>query len=137
MLEICSPSPRIKQIDGVTFYDSTRKTATKEVQSSIKLAIKAFAGDSINLRVMTSDLVENVKQQVQDALTIDVTEQKFSYGSNILEDDHCISDYSIQDGSTIHMVTTNFKSKYNCATYIINATEITEIKYHGSDSYYL
>ena len=70
----------------------------------MKVFVKMLSGEKITLDVNPSDNVERIKQLVENATTIDASDQRLSFGSVVLDDSHRLSDYNISHESTIYLV---------------------------------
>jgi hypothetical protein len=73
------------------------------------LAMQVFVknistGKMITLELETSDLVENLKQKIQEMEGIPTQSQNLFFGGEKLMDGRTMSDYNIQKESTLHLV---------------------------------
>ena len=99
------------------------------------------SGTTIELVVESGDSIDNVKQKVQNAAGVPVTEQYLYYGGKFLEDGRTLADYNIQKESTLLVaseekgVPNGVKLTEESATGI--AIELTEKTTLTAGEYYL
>ena len=62
-----------------------------------------LVGKINTLLVESTDSIETIKFKIQDLEGIPPDQQFLSYGGKKLEDNRNLSDYYIQEGSTIHL----------------------------------
>lgn len=69
-----------------------------------KLLVKTLTGKTIELTVALTDTVQSVKAQLQDKEGIPPDQQRLIYAGKQLEDALKLSEYSITDNATVHLV---------------------------------
>lgn len=72
------------------------------------LNVELPSGETIALDAESGDSIDNVKQKVQNAAGVSVTEQYLYYGGKLLVDGRTLANYNIQKGSTL-LLTTKIK----------------------------
>jgi len=70
----------------------------------MQIYIKTLTGKTITLDVEPTTTIAGVKTQLQDKEGIPAANQRLIYAGRSLEDDKTVSDYNIQQDSTIHLV---------------------------------
>lgn len=65
------------------------------------LNVELPSGETIALDVESGDSIDNIKQKVQNAAGVSVTEQYLYYGGKLLNNGRTLADYNIQKESTL------------------------------------
>lgn len=108
------------------------------------LNVELPSGKTIALDVESGDSIDNVKQKVQNAAGVSVTEQYLYYGGKFLNNGRTLADYNIQKGSTL-LLTTKIKgtpageklTEENMSGSTIGAPVTISEKTLNSGTYYL
>lgn len=108
------------------------------------LNVELPSGKTIALDMESGDSIDNVKQKVQNAAGVSVTEQYLYYGGKFLNNGRTLADYNIQKGSTL-LLTTKIKgtpageklTEENMSGSTIGAPVTISEKTLNSGTYYL
>ena len=70
---------------------------------SMKIVVKARAGREIILEVDSSDTIHAIKMMLREKEGVQSHLQSIWFGMKQLEDGYTLSDYNIQEGSTLQL----------------------------------
>ena len=90
----------------LTDYNIQRETTLHlRLRGCIPIFVKGYNGITVTLEVAPSDSIERVKTKIQEKDGIPPDVQRLVFGSGKpLRDGHTISDYNIQEETTIHVI---------------------------------
>jgi len=71
---------------------------------SLQVFVKTFAGKTITVEVEPDESIESLKNKVQSKEGVPPNQQRLLFGGKQLDSRKSISDYDIEDESTMHMV---------------------------------
>lgn len=70
----------------------------------MQIFVKTLDSSTVTLDVNPSDTIEDVIRQIEEIDESIAEQVKIFYGGSVIEDDLLLSDYNIQEGSTLDIV---------------------------------
>lgn len=70
----------------------------------VSIFVKVLSGKHISLEVELTDLVETVKEKIQEETGIPAEQQRLIFDGRQMEDGHTLQEYGVQKDSTLHLV---------------------------------
>ena len=93
------------EANGMTEFIENKSSKTEGSSTKYQIVVTTLIRKTINLEVDGSDTVEQIKENIQNETGIQSSdEQQIQFKNKKIEKGRKISEYNIQNGSTIHML---------------------------------
>lgn len=83
----------------------------------MQIFVKTVTGKTITLEVESSDMIEKVKQKIQEKEDISPDDQRLVLAGKILEDSRTLAELNISEGTTVHIVLPKIHRHYQHETW--------------------
>ena len=80
--------------------------------TNLPVFVQSLKGPTFFLETQTSYAIGHIKAMIQEKQGISPEKLKLRFADQLLEDGHTLSDYNIQDGSTLDLVVRGSKYMY-------------------------
>ena len=80
------------------------RQAGSSSEEEMEIFVKTLTGKTITMKVMSSNTVETLKEKIENSQGIPPNQQKLIFGGRELKDGATLSEYSLSNWSTVHIV---------------------------------
>mmetsp|Transcript_2615 Transcript_2615/g.4240 ORF Transcript_2615/g.4240 Transcript_2615/m.4240 type:complete len:165 (-) Transcript_2615:56-550(-) len=84
----------------------SKKSASSRSQGETKIFAKTLTGKIIKLYVNLDESVDDIKSRIHDSEGVPPNRQRLVFDGTLLQNGHVLSEYEVEEKSTIHLVYT-------------------------------
>ena len=103
-LDLIEEGILLQQLSLATDKQPEEGSTIRDNANDLEIFIKMVNGQIIALAVEPNDFIKNVKRKIQQSNECPPDRQRLVFAGKKLEEDHTLSDYNVQNGSTLILV---------------------------------
>ncbi|OVA16024.1 Ubiquitin domain [Macleaya cordata] len=91
--------------DGNSVQEASTSAVTSESsESTVEVNVKTLDSQIYTFRVEKNMPVPLFKEKIANTIGVPVGQQRLIFRGKVLKDEHCLSEYHVEDGHTLHLV---------------------------------